>query len=385
MACSAYDAKRLPDQSAAQQPSSGSGGRSGSGGGGGATAQGGASAGTTGLDPDAQVGAGGAPSPIDDDAAVIDAAVDAGALADAGCMVIDAGQDCCDDDPDKVEPGQCGCGVEDTDGDADGTADCVDGCPTDMAKSEPGICGCGRPDQDTGGLTSCAGLVSALVHRYRFGGSGTDVTDSFGSADGEVINTTLTDTDQLDLAGGISDEYVALPSGLLSSLTDATIEVWLRWDGGSAWQRIFDFGDNDASSQGDQGVGQNYLFLTPRSASGSGTLRVAFTTNGSGNETRLNASQALSSGGIHHVAVVFDASGGQLRLYVDGAPVAMTALSGSLAALRDDNNWLGRSQYSNDPSLEGSLHEVRIYGEALEDEQIELSFDDGPDPAYLER
>jgi hypothetical protein len=70
---------------------------------------------------------------------------------------------------------------------------------------------------------------------------------------------------------------------------------------------------------------------------------------------------------------------------VDGAPVAMTALSGSLAALRDDNNWLGRSQYSNDPSLEGSLHEVRIYGEALEDEQIELSFDDGPDPAYLER
>ena len=31
--------------------------------------------------------------------------------------------DNCPNDPDKIEPGQCGCGVPDTDTDGDGTAD----------------------------------------------------------------------------------------------------------------------------------------------------------------------------------------------------------------------------------------------------------------------
>lgn len=36
--------------------------------------------------------------------------------------------DQCPDDPDKLEPGVCGCGVPDLDQDHDGTADCVDNC-----------------------------------------------------------------------------------------------------------------------------------------------------------------------------------------------------------------------------------------------------------------
>ncbi|MFM1832625.1 MAG: hypothetical protein RLZZ461_941, partial [Planctomycetota bacterium] len=35
----------------------------------------------------------------------------------------------CPDDPNKTEPGICGCGVPDTDTDSDGTADCFDLCP----------------------------------------------------------------------------------------------------------------------------------------------------------------------------------------------------------------------------------------------------------------
>ncbi len=37
--------------------------------------------------------------------------------------------DKCPLDPNKMEPGQCGCGVPDTDTDRDGVADCVDRCP----------------------------------------------------------------------------------------------------------------------------------------------------------------------------------------------------------------------------------------------------------------
>jgi hypothetical protein len=55
----------------------------------------------------------------------------------------------CDNDPDKTEPGVCGCGAADTDTDNDGTADCNDGCDNDPGKTDPGACGCGTPDEDT--------------------------------------------------------------------------------------------------------------------------------------------------------------------------------------------------------------------------------------------
>ena len=68
-------------------------------------------------------------------------------------------EDACPLDPDKTEPGACGCGLSDddcrdincdplADSDADGLNDCDDGCPTDFNKTSPGICGCGLSDAD---------------------------------------------------------------------------------------------------------------------------------------------------------------------------------------------------------------------------------------------
>jgi hypothetical protein len=51
----------------------------------------------------------------------------------------------------KTSPGQCGCAVPDTDGDGDGTADCVDGCISDPTKASAGQCGCGTADTDSDG------------------------------------------------------------------------------------------------------------------------------------------------------------------------------------------------------------------------------------------
>ncbi|MBN2560854.1 MAG: thrombospondin type 3 repeat-containing protein [Phycisphaerae bacterium] len=61
--------------------------------------------------------------------------------------------DGCPNDPDKLEPGVCGCGVEEYlhDGDNDGVVDCKDGCPNDGNKIDPGVCGCGTPDTDLDG------------------------------------------------------------------------------------------------------------------------------------------------------------------------------------------------------------------------------------------
>lgn len=62
-----------------------------------------------------------------------------------------SGEDGCPDDPDKTQPGQCGCGVADTDSDGDGRPDCNDSCPTDQGKFTPGQCGCGVADVDGDG------------------------------------------------------------------------------------------------------------------------------------------------------------------------------------------------------------------------------------------
>ncbi len=50
--------------------------------------------------------------------------------------------DACPEDPDKTEPGICGCGESDDDDDGDKTVNCEDECPLDPQKTEPGECGC---------------------------------------------------------------------------------------------------------------------------------------------------------------------------------------------------------------------------------------------------
>jgi hypothetical protein len=73
-----------------------------------------------------------------------------------GDGICDAG-DACPADPDKIDPGSCGCGVADVDTDVDGTLDCDDACPSDPNKVDPGICGCGvsETDTDSDGTLDC--------------------------------------------------------------------------------------------------------------------------------------------------------------------------------------------------------------------------------------
>jgi hypothetical protein len=55
----------------------------------------------------------------------------------------------CKSDPNKTSAGQCGCGKTEEDSDNDGTADCKDSCPFDNSKTSAGVCGCGVSDVDT--------------------------------------------------------------------------------------------------------------------------------------------------------------------------------------------------------------------------------------------
>jgi hypothetical protein len=387
-ACSDDSTGNVSQTTGQQQPNNGAMSMAGSGG-----ASGNAATATTGGGegpPNAmlQAGAGGAMDPcaLDrdfdgtrdcDDECPTDAFK--AAPGECGCNVadsdtdLDGAIDCremCPQDANKTEPGLCGCGFSEGDLDADGAIDCQEACPFDAERVEPGACGCGAPDD----------LALCLRHRYSFDGEGETLIDLVGDADGTILNTTLTDTGTLTIAGGASEQYVVLPGGIISALgPSATIEAWVSWTGlGGSWTRIFDFGSSDAGP-GVQGNGATYLFLTPSNGTDL-NLRTAITNAGLGAETFVTSAAPLPFPEQVHVAVVVDGAAQTLSLYLQGVLLGTQATGNiTLARLNDIDNYLGHSQWTFDEEFQGTYEEFRIYSAALTRQQLAVLIEEGPD------
>lgn len=218
-----------------------------------------------------------------------------------------------------------------------------------------------------------------LKHRYSFSDApgSTNIVDSVGSSNGVLFGgATLTGTGSLNLDG--VDGYAQLPTGIISSMTNATFEAWVTWNDTltATWERIFDFGSNTGGAGG-QGTGQTYLYLSPRG--GSRVVRFAATlSSGGGENPVLNGSDQLPVGHEVCVTVVYNVSGRSARLFVNGQLVASGQAVAALKNIKDINNWLGRSQY-RDPNFNGQYDEFRIYEGALSDTQIAIDAAAGPD------
>lgn len=254
---------------------------------------------------------------------------------------------------------------------------CVMGC-------EPSVVDAVRDPPPVEEPTPVNPLKSALIHRYGFDGEGPAVLDSKGAAHGQLVGAGAFSGDgMLSLEGAHKGEYVDLPNGIVSGLQAATFEAWLTWDGGNAWQRIFDFG-NSTAGEDKAGSGTSYLFFTTASSSANpqnapAGLRVAYSQNGVTDEEVCYDSVPLPVGVETHTAVVIDPSTESMALYVDGAPVMACPLTRALSAIDDVNNWLGHSNFSADEDLAGTYDEFRIYGAALSASEIADSFSAGPD------
>ncbi len=151
---------------------------------------------------------------------------------------------------------------------------------------------------------------------------------------------------------------VNLPSSLIGDLSDFTIAAWVHLDGEQKWARIFDFGSGIV----------RYMFLTPRS--GDGAARFAITLTGHNGEQRIDAPAPLPTGRWVHVAVTLHGSLG--TIYVDGEPVGRNDAM-FISPMRlgpTTQNWIGRSQYEDDPPLDGQVHSVRIYHGAMAPQHI---------------
>lgn len=145
---------------------------------------------------------------------------------------------------------------------------------------------------------------------------------------------------------------VQLPANVANS-QGITIATWVYWNGITAWQRIFDFGNDQTQ----------YMFLTPRT--NTGVMRFAIKNGGT--EQTLSAT-SLPYVKWTHVAVTIGATGA--RMYVNGLQVAESStITIKPSDFKPVLNYIGRSQFS-DPLFNGSIDDFRVYNYALPANEI---------------
>lgn len=196
---------------------------------------------------------------------------------------------------------------------------------------------------------------------------GTTVPDASGHGlDGTISgDASVVDAEgggsALDLAGGSGGGYVTIPRGALEGAADLTVSARVRWDGGGAWQRVYDLGTDTS----------RYLFTTP--SNGGGDLRTAVTTNGGGGESQVTGHGPLREGDWVTLTTTLDTDADRVTTYLDGVAVASAATPVSADELLTDGaaaaGYLGRSFYP-DPLLDGAIADFRIYRAALSAEQV---------------
>jgi hypothetical protein len=196
-------------------------------------------------------------------------------------------------------------------------------------------------------------LVQVPVSLYSFEGN---ADNSIGSTHGTVSGTQTYSAGKfgqaVDLNG--TDSYVQLPAKHpFSGYNEITVSSWVFWRGGSAWQRIFDFGNNT----------NQYMFLSPS----VNTNKLRFAIKNGGGEQMVETTKLATNQWVH-VAVTL--GGGTAKLYVNGQLAATNNnVTIKPSDFKPSVNYIGKSMYP-DPLFNGKIDEFRIYNYALSAEEI---------------
>jgi hypothetical protein len=274
-----------------------------------------------------------------------------------------------DDEDSGVEGEDAGRDAEDAAADVEEAGAGTEDAAVD-AQTEPQGGGGASATAGVGGSAGVAAeppLVEGLLHRYSFSDTGTTVTDSLGGAHGTVYGgATLDGSGSLTLDG--VDDYVALPSGLISSLDSVTMVVWFTWHAQRSWERVFDFGAT-AEDEDQPGTSIAHFFFTPRYEPDLGSSANMFL-EGVAAMPASNSTAEFPSEQEQHIAVVFNGDQGTLEAYVEGTASPWGRASFALSDFPDEHCWLGQSQWDHDPYMTGTYNEFRIYGIALTNMQV---------------
>ena len=228
------------------------------------------------------------------------------------------------------------------------------------------------------GLTVLCSKAPAqtLTHRYSFNdpSNSTTFADSVGGAawNGTLVANATLNGNSLVLPGD-GASFATLPDNVIAGETQLTVEFWADFATNFPWTRVFAFGSQTAN--GTKGSGVDYCHF----AGGNYQNLDLLDTNGV--DAYANNPQGLDTLANQHVTVVVDCVNSNMYYY-NGTTVASTphwTRLPSLAESSDTFNTIGRSFYDVDPTLNGTIHEFRIYNGVVAPSQIALNDAAGPD------
>jgi autotransporter-associated beta strand protein len=212
-------------------------------------------------------------------------------------------------------------------------------------------------------------VLPQLIAYYNLDeGSGTSAADASGNGKTATLNGGATwasgiSGNAVKLNGG--GQYVTLPNNITTNLADFTIATWVYLNGPQGWwSRVFDFGVANFPP-GAPSVPMRYMFLAPA----AGVVTFTISLGSTGGQQSIGGSAVVPTNGWHHVAVTL--AGTTCTLYVDGAQVGSGTITITPSQLGSLNaNYIGKSQWSTDPYLNGMVDDFRIYNGALSAAQI---------------
>jgi len=219
--------------------------------------------------------------------------------------------------------------------------------------------------------------VATLIHRWNFNEtSGTIAHDSVGTADGTLVGSGASFNNGLLVLANPSPQttgagsYVALPGGLVTALSAVTFEVWYTNNGLNNGNTLIGFGGPIDSN----GNGTNFLDFFARWPSSQTGFQMD-TTAGNTGVLLLGTRQQV---GYFHWVLVYDPVGGTVNLYLNGNLYgSATGVTVPLSTVGTAVGYIGYSVWNqvvgtaipttsgNNPYLNASLDEVRIYNGVL--------------------
>lgn len=155
-------------------------------------------------------------------------------------------------------------------------------------------------------------------------------------------------------------QYAHISEGWAGAYLDITVSAWVYSGGGTNWNRILDYGNNNA----------NYMFLCINP--GSVNRSVRFAVNVSGTEQSVT-SPAESLPNNEWTYVTATRTGTTARIYINGelASTNTNFTNTPLSYGPSVQNWLARSQWgANDGYFNGMLDDLKIYNYARTTEQV---------------
>ncbi|HLH53486.1 MAG TPA: LamG-like jellyroll fold domain-containing protein [Verrucomicrobiae bacterium] len=211
---------------------------------------------------------------------------------------------------------------------------------------------------------------ATLTHRYSFN----DTTNSTSAADsvgGSAWNGTLNGDATLNgtnlVLGGVNG-YVQLPPSIITGYSAVSIEAWVSLGANSKWARLWDFGDQNSS-----GNGNSSLYFTPHN--GADGSQITMFKPGFGTD----ATVSTNLDNVSEMQIVGVYSGNSMDLYYNGVLVGSnTPVNIAVPDIIDTNNFIGKSMFNADPYITGAVDEFRIYKGALTPGQISSDFAAGP-------